>query len=138
MSGKDTFETGGLYFAAYLKAARIPWKGCLPDNRDGRRGRMKFVFENSEEIPQLQWTAGYGMNSTSNRRIAARLYNSTDAVELDIKSVRPSVTTVTESAGGFAQVTFTGSAKTFLVQFRALDGTSVAIENARLEFWRVA
>jgi len=87
---------------------------------------------------RVAWTAGYGMDSTSNRRIAARLYNSTDAVELDIKSVRPSVTTVTESAGGFAQVTFTGSAKTFLVQFRALDGTSVAIENARLEFWRVA
>lgn len=54
MSDKELFETGDLYFAAYLKAAKLPWVGCAPDTRDGRRGRMKFIFENSPEVADLQ------------------------------------------------------------------------------------
>lgn len=50
----DNFETGDLYFAAYLKAAKIPWLGCVPDDRPGRRGRVKFAFEKSPEISKLQ------------------------------------------------------------------------------------
>jgi hypothetical protein len=53
MSDKD-FETSDLYFAAYLKAAKIPWKGCFPDTREDRKGRMKFTFEGSPEIRELQ------------------------------------------------------------------------------------
>jgi hypothetical protein len=50
----DEFPTGDLYFAAYLKTAKVPWLGCRPDTRDGRKGRMVFVFERTSEIKSLQ------------------------------------------------------------------------------------
>ena len=47
------FETTDLYFAAYLKAAKVPWLGSFPDGKGGRR--VKFRFETSpSELRELQ------------------------------------------------------------------------------------
>lgn len=54
MSDKNTFETGDLYFAAYLKAAKVPWIGTTPDGREGRRGRVKFIFEAVPHLREMQ------------------------------------------------------------------------------------
>jgi len=68
-----------------------------------------------------------------------RLYNSTDATTLVEFSHRPSQNTVDAPNSGFQYVTFTGAAKTFIVQYRsATAGDTTGIANARIELWRVS
>ncbi len=76
--------------------------------------------------------------STANRLQEARLYNSTNATELCIGITRPSATSVYMPIYGFQLVTFSGAAKTFLVQYRSPQGVTVAIRRARMELWRVS
>ena len=40
-------------------------------------------------------------------------------------------------AGGFAEVAFTGSAKTFRIEWREQDGATAGIQDARIEIWRL-
>lgn len=69
-----------------------------------------------------------------------RLYNSTDtAVVGALQAYFPSSTTERIQVGGFAEVVFSGSAKTFKVQWRdQAGGNTQYIEDARIELWRVS
>jgi hypothetical protein len=68
-----------------------------------------------------------------------RLYNSTDAAVLYEGNARPSAAAVYTTFSGFARVTFTGAAKTFILQFRSgTAGQTTGCAYARIEFWRVA
>lgn len=42
------------------------------------------------------------------------------------------------SVGGFAEIVFTGAAKTFTMQWRQQRGNTAGIEDARIEIWRVS
>jgi len=68
-----------------------------------------------------------------------RLQNTTDAATLDEAIVRAPTNTVRIPVGGFREVTFTGAAKTFEIQFRdeAGGGNEVGLGSARIEIWRV-
>jgi hypothetical protein len=75
----------------------------------------------------------------ANRSVQLRLYNSTDATELCLDEQRPSLSALFGSSSGFQFVTFTGSSKTFKVQYASSNGaTQVTIRRARIEFWRVS
>ncbi len=69
-----------------------------------------------------------------------RLQNVTDAATLD----GPAVGTFAEAldrspVGGFREVVFTGSAKTFEIQFRdQVGGNTQGIQQARIEVWKVS
>jgi len=64
-----------------------------------------------------------------------RVYNSTDAAELNY-AFAPDVTYLNFS--GFALVTFTGAAKTFVIQYQNVNGDTAYIRRARLALWRVS
>lgn len=75
------------------------------------------------------------------KEIRVRLYNVTDAVLIGPLQIhRPSASAGERShAGGFAEVTFAGVAKTFKIQFASTDGVAtVGIQDARIELWRLA
>jgi hypothetical protein len=75
----------------------------------------------------------------ANKNVQVRLYNNTDAVVLCTSLHRDSAASLTCSNAGFAYVTFTGSSKTFLIQYSSPDNsTSAYIQNARIELWRVS
>jgi hypothetical protein len=75
----------------------------------------------------------------ANKSVQVQLYNSTDAVVMCLSIHRDSATSLTCSNAGFAYVTFTGSAKTFVIQLASPDNsTTVTIQNARIELWRVS
>lgn len=75
----------------------------------------------------------------ANRSVQVRLYNSTDAAELNLDEQRPSLSALFGSSSGFQFITFTGAAKTFKVQFASSNGvTQVTIRRARIEFWRIS
>lgn len=87
---------------------------------------------------RVGWCADIDMGG-SNQIGWARLYNVTDSTILGEQAHRPSSTTIHLPVTGFAYVTFTGSAKTFRIQFRsASSGNTIGIEHANLEFWRVS
>lgn len=69
----------------------------------------------------------------------ARLQNTTDATTVGAPN-RYTPTDVDDrvSVGGFDDVAFTGSAKTFEVQFRRAGGSgSSGIQDAHIELWRI-
>jgi hypothetical protein len=71
--------------------------------------------------------------------VQARLYNVTDAAVLcGPFDHEPENSTNRFAVGGFAEVTFTGSAKTFEIQFNQDRGGTAYIDQARIEFWKVA
>lgn len=69
-----------------------------------------------------------------------RLENITDAATVAGTIAEKSGDSVNEIfVGGFAEVVFTGSAKTFEIQFRDVAGGNLqGIAEARIEFWRVS
>lgn len=80
-----------------------------------------------------------GLSSgTPNRDMECRLYNVTDAVELDSNYVNASASGVYRLTTGFAYVAFTGAAKSFSIQWRSPAGATISIRRARIEFWRVS
>jgi hypothetical protein len=42
------------------------------------------------------------------------------------------------TTAGFAEVVFSGAAKTFELQYRQQGGNTASIRNAHVEIWRVA
>ncbi|MFA6887279.1 MAG: hypothetical protein WCQ65_09955 [Fermentimonas sp.] len=68
--------------------------------------------------------------------VYVRFYNDTDAVVLS--EMNPSLFTIDSFIvfSGFAIVSFTGSEKTFKLEYRA-NGTACNVRNARIEAWRV-
>jgi hypothetical protein len=90
---------------------------------------------------RLGWTARVGQSNAGDK-VEARLRNTTDSstVGAPINGIRiePKDINNRYSVGGFAEVVFTGSAKTFEIQYREQDGNTARIEDARIEIWRVA
>jgi len=79
------------------------------------------------------------VGGTGSRDVSARLYNSTDAVELCfIQGRLTTLTTDRQQLDGFQYVVFTGTPKTFLIQFASPTGGTVSITRARIEIWRVS
>jgi len=75
----------------------------------------------------------------NNRDVEGQLYNLTDLAIVGVVQVmRPANTTVRQRMAGFAEVTFTGAAKTFQLQYRTTNvASTVGISDARIEIWRV-
>lgn len=72
-------------------------------------------------------------------RVQCQLYNSTDATVLcGPADHEPEDNDDRWLDGGFATVSFSGSAKTFVIQWREQDGNTAYIDQARIVFWRVA
>jgi hypothetical protein len=69
--------------------------------------------------------------------VQVRLQNTTDASTLCGEyGVEPKDITDRFPGNGFAEVTFTGSSKTFEIQYRQQRGGTAYIDQARLELWR--
>lgn len=77
--------------------------------------------------------------ANNNRDVSCRFYNSTDAAEI-CSSYERITTAATEwnHSNGFQNITFTGSAKTFLIQYASPGGGNVTIRRARIEIYRVS
>lgn len=88
---------------------------------------------------RVAWTAVVD-NGATNQSMEVQLYNNTDASIIGVVQVfRPTHTGERQQVGGFAEVTFAGAAKTFILQFRTLNaGTTAGCADGRVEIWRVA
>lgn len=87
---------------------------------------------------RVGWSAVHDC-AANNRIVYSRLYNSTDAVAYEEILNQLSTTSERRHIGGFNFVTFTGSAKTFVIQFRSSQsGTTSGIAYAHIELWRVS
>jgi hypothetical protein len=79
------------------------------------------------------------MVSTKNKTHASRLYNVTDATELCYNEITRTAIGLYMSISGFQVITFSGTSKTFAIQFASPDNlTTITIRRARLEFLRVS
>jgi len=79
------------------------------------------------------------VDGTIAKDVATQLYNVTNAVIISSQLHRPSASTAEKVfMGGFAEVVFTGAAKTFKIQFASPDGVTVGLQEARIELWRVS
>ena len=79
------------------------------------------------------------MVSTKNKTHASRLYNVTDATELCYNEITRIAIGLYMSISGFQVITFSGTSKTFAIQFASPDNlTTITIRRARLEFLRVS
>jgi len=68
-----------------------------------------------------------------------RLYNSTNATVIQEEIRKIKTDNDRTSIGGFAEIIFTGAAKTLKIQFADfIGGTAQGIADARIEIWRVA
>lgn len=78
--------------------------------------------------------------SATNQNVEVQLYNTTDAAIVGVVRVfRPTNSAERTTMGGFAEVTFTGAAKTFTMQYRTANtGSTVGIADARIKIVRVA
>lgn len=77
---------------------------------------------------------------TNNRNVQARLYNVTDVAEIStIYHVLETANTERTQLNSFQNVTFTGAAKTFRIEFNSPNNTAtVSCLRARIEIWRVS
>lgn len=75
----------------------------------------------------------------SSVRTYVRLRNTTDSTDVTGETVNISQNANARTpACGFGQVTFSGSAKTFKLQWHSFDGETASIREARVELWRVS
>lgn len=76
---------------------------------------------------------------SANRLVTARLYDVTDAVVVGVEQThRPTLSSEDVPVGAFDELVMTGSARTVRIEFRSPQGTTVGIQNARIEVWRVS
>lgn len=86
----------------------------------------------------VKWQAELTVNSTT-ARFQVRLYNSTDAVDLCFHDAPATTIGAYKLVSGFALVTFSGAAKTLIVQFASQNGSStVTIRRARIALFKVS
>jgi hypothetical protein len=86
---------------------------------------------------RIGWCAA--VDAAQEKLVHARLYNNTDAALVGVDKVAYSHRAACVwSVGGFAEVTFSGSAKTFYLQYASNAGDTVGIADARIELWRVS
>lgn len=76
--------------------------------------------------------------SASNKFPQARVYNDTDGVELGFGQRTFSNAEIYDNFSGYANVTFTGVAKTIKLQFANTSGGTTTVRRARLSVWRVS
>jgi hypothetical protein len=77
-------------------------------------------------------------NSALINAVEAQLYNVTDAaIVAGLAIHEPQDVNNRIHVGGFAEVVFSGAAKTFEIQYRA-TGATAGIAEARIEIWRVS
>jgi hypothetical protein len=88
---------------------------------------------------RIGWTAVID-SSTLSSNVEAQLYNNTDDSIVGALIVwRGTINQERACVGGFAEIVFTGDAKTFYIQYRSVNGTiTAAIAAAKIELWRVA
>lgn len=87
---------------------------------------------------RIGWTAVIDMSiSSANEEV--QLYNNTDAAIVGALIIwRSTINQERCSVSGFAEITFTGAAKTFYLQYRSANGSATAaIAAAKIELWRV-
>lgn len=137
MSAADKTKLDALVFGTGYQAAAS----------DGRSTTTSDVFQDKTTLttPALTGTYRIGWSafvdhSTSSSSDEVQLYNVTDAVVVGvIFNWRPSINTERRSVSGFAEIVFTGAAKTFTIQYRSVSGTATAgIQAAKIELWRVS
>ncbi len=77
-------------------------------------------------------------NSNKNSETEVRLQNTTDASTVGVTQIyKTNPTSQRVGASGFGEITFSGAAKTFEIQYRA-TGNTAGIQDARIEIWRVS
>ncbi len=95
---------------------------------------------------RVGWCALVGQSNTGDQ-VECRLRNTTDGVTLGADPVgagadgsrnEPKDTLDRMTTAGFAEVVFSGAAKTFELQYRQQGGNTASIRNAHVEIWRVA
>ena len=87
---------------------------------------------------RVGWTSVIDVSNSTQDSVEARLLNVTDSIILGVvQRMEPKDTDNKAMAGGFAEVTFTGSAKTFRIEWREQDGATAGIQDARIEIWRL-
>ena len=95
---------------------------------------------------RLGWCALVGQSNTGDK-VECRLRNTTDGVTLGADPVgsgangsrnEPKDILDRMTTAGFAEVVFSGAAKTFELQYRQQGGNTASIRNAHVEIWRVA
>jgi hypothetical protein len=88
---------------------------------------------------RIGWTAVIDL-STSSSNVEAQLYNDTDAVIVGALIVwRGTINQERACVHGFSEITFTGAAKKFYIQYRSVNGTATAaIAAAKIELWRIS
>lgn len=87
---------------------------------------------------RVGWQALLDHDSAS-QKAEARLYNTTNAAIIGGTHIHePKDSDNRIGVGGFAEVVFTGAAKSFQVQYRAQSSGTSGIQDARIEIWRVA
>jgi hypothetical protein len=86
---------------------------------------------------RVGWTSVVD-NSNKNSETEVRLQNTTDASTVGTTQIyKTDPTSLRLGASGFGEITFSGAAKTFEIQYRA-TGTTAGIQDARIEIWRVS
>jgi len=114
---------------------------------DGRSTTTSDVFQDKTTLttPALTGTYRIGWTAVVDHSISSssdeeRLYNETDAAVVGATiNWRPSISSEVRHVSGFAEIVFTGAAKTFKIQYRSVNGAATAaIQAAKIEFWRVS
>jgi len=86
---------------------------------------------------RVGWTSVVD-NSNKNSETEVRLQNTTDASTVGTTQIyTTNPTSLRLGASGFGEITFSGAAKTFEIQYRA-TGATAGIQDARIEIWRVS
>lgn len=105
---------------------------------------VAYVTKTTLTTPALRGTYRVGWSSVIDQALTSdetfvRLQNTTDAVTVGVERIEEMQDPVNRiPAGGFGEVTFTGAAKTFEIQFHTTTGAGTAgIQDARIELWRV-
>lgn len=138
MSSADKTKLDGLsgiFGANYQKAESL-----------GRSTTTSTTFQNKATLTTgaltgtylITWHAVVDQSAVADA-VQVQLYNNTDtAVVGVIQEHEPKDVNNRISVGGFAEVVFTGSAKSFIIQYRQQRGNTAGIQDARIMLWRVA
>ncbi len=87
---------------------------------------------------RVGWHAVVDQNNAQDK-CWVQLYNTTDAAVVGALQVQePKDPANRIAVGGFAEVVFSGAAKSFIIQYRQQGGNTAGIQDARIEIWRVS
>lgn len=112
----------------------------------GRSTTTSSSFQNKLTLTTPALTGKYRVGwhavvdqSLASDAVQAQLYNNTNAqVVGTTQEHEPKDTKNRIAVGGFEYIDFTGSAKSFTIQYRQQRGSTAGIQDARIEIWRVS